>query len=124
MQYLHLVPYVVAGLNAIPSLIVPNFALQEVLPPIQNENGDVSEWAQKSSKCFRKVDACTSFYVAKQLFCQHLEQTHSLQMHTKKSRCPFIYYGGLEQQDHGSMNVRILNNLHAKKKWNEKKALD
>jgi hypothetical protein len=52
MQYLHLVPYVVVGPNEIPSLIVPDLALQEVPPPIQDENEDVSEWAQKGSKCF------------------------------------------------------------------------
>ncbi len=69
MQYPHLVPYVVVGPNVIPSLIVLNLALQEVPPPIQDENGDVSEWAQKGSKCFCKVDACTSSYVAKWLFC-------------------------------------------------------
>jgi len=45
MQYLHLVPYVVIGPNAIPSLIIPDFALQKVSPSIQDENGDVSEWA-------------------------------------------------------------------------------
>jgi hypothetical protein len=69
MQFPHLVPYVVAGPNAIPSLIVLDLALQKVSPPIQYENGNVSEWVQKGSKCFCKVDACTNFYVAKWLFC-------------------------------------------------------
>jgi hypothetical protein len=36
---------VAAGPNGIPSLIILNLALQEVSPPIQDENGDVSEWA-------------------------------------------------------------------------------
>ncbi len=124
MQYLHLVPYVVPSPNVIPSLIVPNLALQEVPPPVQDENGDVSEWAQKSSKCFCKVDACTSSNVAKWLFCQHLEKTHSLQMQAKKSRCPSICHGGLGQQYHNSMNVYILGDLHARQKWNEEKTLD
>jgi hypothetical protein len=44
MQYLRFIPYVVAGPNAIPSLIVLDLALQEVSPPIQDENGNVSEW--------------------------------------------------------------------------------
>jgi hypothetical protein len=69
MQYLHLVPYVVAGPNAIPSLIVLDLALQKVSPSIQDENGDVNEWVQKGSKYFYKVDACTSSYVAKWLLC-------------------------------------------------------
>jgi hypothetical protein len=124
VKYPHLVPYVVVGPNAIPSLIVLDFALQEVPPLIQDENGDVSEWAQKGSKCSCKVDACTSFYVAKWLFYQHLEQTHSLRMQAKKSRHPSICPWGPRQQDHSSMNVRILSNSHARQKWNEKKALD
>jgi hypothetical protein len=69
MQYLHLVPYVVVGPNAIPLLIVPDLTLQKVSPSNQDENGDVSEWVQKGSKYFCKVDACTSSYVAKWLFC-------------------------------------------------------
>ncbi len=124
MQYLHLVPHVVAGPNVIPSLIVPDLILQEFSPPIQDENGDVSEWAKNGSKCFCKVDACISFYVAKWLFYQHLEQTHSLHMQAKKSRCPSICPWGPRQQDHGYMKVHILSNLHARQKWNEKKALD
>jgi hypothetical protein len=74
---------VVVGLDAIPSLVVPNFAPQEVLPPIQNEHGDVmedSEWAHKGSRWCCKVDACTSSYVAKWLLRQHLERTHSFRM--------------------------------------------
>jgi len=69
MQYHHLVRYVVVGPNAIPSIIVPNLALQKVPLLIQDDNGNVSEWAQKGSKCFYKVDACTRFSVAKWLFC-------------------------------------------------------
>jgi len=64
VQYLHFFVIVVAGLsvishyircfNAIPSLIVLDLAFQEVLPPIQDENGDVNEWVEKGSKCFAK----------------------------------------------------------------------
>jgi len=45
-------------------------------------------------------------------------------MQAKKSRRPFICHWGPRQQDHSSMNVCILNNPHARQKWNEKKALD
>jgi hypothetical protein len=45
-------------------------------------------------------------------------------MQAKKSRHPFIHHGGLKQQDHDSMNARILNNPHVRQKQNEKKALD
>jgi hypothetical protein len=62
----------------IPSLVAPDLALQKVPPPIQDESGDVSEWARKGSRWFCKVDACTISYVTKWLLRQHLEQTHSL----------------------------------------------
>jgi hypothetical protein len=45
-------------------------------------------------------------------------------MQTKKLEHPFTCHGGLRQQDHDSMNVRILNNSHARQKKNEKKALN
>jgi len=70
MQYPHLVSCVVVGPNAIPSLLVPDLTLQEVFLPIQDDHGDAmedSEWAHKGSKSCCKVDACTSFYVAKWL---------------------------------------------------------
>ncbi len=76
MQYPHIVSCVVASPDATPSLVVPNFAPQEVPLPIQNEHGDAmedSEWAHKGSGWFCKVDACTSSYVTKWLFYQHLE---------------------------------------------------
>jgi hypothetical protein len=50
VQYPHLVLCVVASPNAIFSSIVPNFALQKVPPPVQDEHGDVVEdsgWAHK-----------------------------------------------------------------------------
>jgi hypothetical protein len=78
VQYSNLVPCVVVGPNVIPSLVVPNLAPQEVPPPIQDGSGDVTEWVRKGSRWFCKVDACTSSYVAKWLFHQHLEQTYSL----------------------------------------------
>ncbi len=56
------------------------------------------------------------------MLCQHSEQTQSLQMQAKRSWCPFIRPGGPRQQDHGSMNIHILNNPHVRQKQNEKKA--
>ncbi len=67
----------------------------KVPSPIQNESGDVSEWAHKNSRWFCKVDACTSSYAAKWLLCQHLEQTHSFRMQAEKSRHPSTHPGGL-----------------------------
>jgi hypothetical protein len=54
----------VARPNAIPSSIVPDFAPQNVPPPIQDEHGNAmedSKWVHKGSKCCHKVDACTIF---------------------------------------------------------------
>jgi hypothetical protein len=45
-------------------------------------------------------------------------------MQTRKLGHPFTCHGGLRQQDHDSMNVRILNNSHARQKQNEKNALN
>ncbi len=45
-------------------------------------------------------------------------------MQAKKSGCPSIHLRELKQQEHSSMNVRILSNSHARQKHNEKKALD
>ncbi len=68
MQYPHLVTYVATSPNAIHSLVVPNLALQEVPPLIQDEHGDAmedNEWAHEGSKWSCKVVACISSYVAK-----------------------------------------------------------
>jgi hypothetical protein len=67
---------VVVGLNAIPSLIIPNLAPQKVPFPIQNEHGDAmedSEWVYKGLRWCCKMDACIVSYAPKWLFCQHLE---------------------------------------------------
>jgi hypothetical protein len=45
-------------------------------------------------------------------------------MQVGKSWHPSTHPRGPNQQDHGSTNVRILNNLHVRQKQNEKKALD
>jgi hypothetical protein len=41
-----------------------------------------------------------------------------------KFGCPFTCVGGLGQQNHHVMNIQILNNPHARQKWNEKKVID
>jgi len=45
-------------------------------------------------------------------------------MQARKSRHPFTHPKGLKQQDHSPTNAHILIDLHARQKWNEKKALD
>ncbi len=113
--------------NAIPSSIIPNLAPHELHLPIQDEHGDAmenNEWAHEGSKWCYKVDACTRSYVAEWLLYKHLEQTHSLWMQIGRLRHPSTRPWGPRQQDHGSMNARILNNLHARQKQNQKKAID
>ncbi len=125
MQYYsHLVTCVVVGPNVILSLVVLDPARQEVFLWIQYEHGDVmdeNEWVHEGSKWYCKVDACTYSYTAKWLFCKHLERTHSIRMQTGRLGCPFSYPRGPKQQDHGSLNARILSNPHVRQKWNEKR---
>jgi hypothetical protein len=45
-------------------------------------------------------------------------------MEVSKFGHPSTHVRGPRQQNHHAMNVRILNNLHAKQKQNDKKALD
>ncbi len=119
MQCPHLVTCVVVSPYAIPSSIVLDFAPQEIFPPIHDEHGDAMEdsgWAHKGSRWCCKVDACISSCAVKWLFYQHLERTHFLQMQAKRSRHPSTHLGGVRQQDQGSMNARILNNLHGREK--------
>jgi hypothetical protein len=76
VQYSHLVTCVVVGPNAILSSILPNLACQELFLSIQDEHEDVmddNEWVNEGSKWCCKVDTCTCSYVAKWLFCKHLE---------------------------------------------------
>jgi hypothetical protein len=118
---------VVVGLNAIPSLVVLDTAPQKVPPLIQNEHKDAmedNEWAHEGSKWCCKVDACISSYVAKWLIRKHLSEHTHFKYKMGNQGCPSIRPRGLRQKDHESMNACILNNPHARQKWNEKKAFD
>jgi hypothetical protein len=57
-------------------------------------------------------------------FIKHLDQTHGIHMQLGISRHTSTHFGGHKQQDHTSIKVCILNNLHAKQKWNEKNTFD
>jgi hypothetical protein len=75
---------------------------------MQDEHGDAmekNEWVHEGSRRCCKVNACTSSYASKWLFCKHLDQTHGL--HTQLSRFgrPSTRPRGLKQQTHTSMNV-------------------
>jgi len=45
-------------------------------------------------------------------------------MEVGKFGCPSTHLGGPRQQNHHAMNARILNNPHARQKWNETKVLN
>jgi hypothetical protein len=45
-------------------------------------------------------------------------------MEVSKSNYPSTHVGGLRQQNHHVMNIRILSNPHARQKRNEKKAFN
>ncbi len=108
-------------INSIPNL---DLASQEFPPPMQDEHGDVmeeNEWVHEGSRGCCKVNACTSFYVAKCLFHRHLDQTHGLQMQLGDLSIHLFVLGVLGDK---TTLLWMLNNPHAKQKWNEKKAID
>jgi hypothetical protein len=93
--------------------IPPNHAMKNV------------NWVHEGSRWVCNINGCTDSYAAKWLFCCHLDNKHKLHLEVGKYGCPFFRPKEPRQQDHGSMNVRILRNLHARQKKNENnKALD
>jgi hypothetical protein len=70
------------------------------------------------------VNACTRFYAPKWLFRKNLNQTHGFQIQLSRYRRLSIRPKSPRQQNHTLMNVRILNNSHARQKWNERNAFD
>ncbi len=100
---------------------------QEVPSLMQDEHGDVmedNEWIHESSRKCCKVNAYSNSYATKVMFRRHLDQTHGLQKQLSRSKHPSTNPRGFKRQDHTSMNVYILNNPHARQKWNEKKVFD
>ncbi len=81
-------------------------------------------WVHKGSRWKCKINGCTNTYVAKWLFCQHLDNKHGLHMEVGKSGRPSTRVGGPKQQNHHAMNAQVLSNPHARQKRNEKKAFD
>ncbi len=85
MQYpLHFVKMVGCNTFIMLTLNLLNFLLdlvpnpdpmsQKVHPPMQDEHGDAMEefeWVHEGLKRCYKMNACTSSYVAKWLFCKH-----------------------------------------------------
>ncbi len=52
-----------------------------------------------------------------------MDNKYEFHIEVSKYGCPSTHVGGPRQQNHYAMNIRILNNPHAKQQWNEKKAL-
>jgi hypothetical protein len=87
----------------VDSVLNPDLAPQEVPPPMQDAHVDAMKengWVHEGSKRCCKV------------------------MQLGRYGHPSTHPRRLRQQDHTSMNVCILNNMHARQKWNEKKAFD
>jgi hypothetical protein len=104
-----------------------NRTLQKLPLPMQDEHRNAmeeNEWVHESSKRCCKVNACTSSYATKRLFCKHLDQTHGLHMQLGRFGHPSIRPRGFKQQNHISMILWFLSNPHAKQKCNEKKVFD
>ncbi len=92
------------------------------VPP--NHAMEDADWVHEGSKWKCKINGCTNTYAVKWLLCQHLDNKHRLCMEVGKFGRPFTCVRGPRQQNHHVMNIRILNNPHARQKWNEKKVLD
>jgi len=88
--------------------IPPNHVMEDV------------EWVHEGSRWVCKINGCTDSYAAKWLLHRHLDNKHGLHLEVGKFGCPSIHLGGPKQQDHGSMNVHILNNPLAMLKHNKK----
>ncbi len=106
----------------IGALVASNESDQVEIPP--NHAMEDANWVHKRSKWKCKINGCTNTYAAKWLLRQHLDNKHELRIELGKSGHPSTHVGGPRQQNHHAMNARILSNLHAKQKWNEKKALN
>jgi hypothetical protein len=104
------------------ALVASHESDQIQIPP--NHAMEDANWVLERSRWKCKINGCTDTYAAKWLLCQHLDNKHRLHMEVGKFGHPYICVGGPRQQNHHAMNARILNNPHAKQKWNEKKALD
>jgi hypothetical protein len=87
---------------------------QVEVPP--NHAMEDADWVHKGSRWKCKINGCIDAYVAKWLFCRHLDNKHGLHMEVGKSGHPSTHVGGLRQQNHHAMNARILSNPHAKQK--------
>jgi hypothetical protein len=92
--------------------IPPNHAMEDV------------NWVHERSRWVCKINGCIDSYTAKWLLHCHLDNKHGLHLEEGKFGCPSTCFGGPRQQYHGSMNVCILNNPHARQKLNEKKTLN
>jgi len=106
----------------IGALVASHESDQVEVPP--NHAMEDANWVHEGSKWKCKINGCTDAYVVKWLFHQHLDNKHGLRMEVGKSGRPSTRVGGPRQQNHHAMNTQILNNPHARQKWNEKKAFD
>jgi hypothetical protein len=104
------------------ALVVSHESDQVEVP--SNHAMEYADWVHEGSKWKCKINGCTNAYAAKWLFRQHLDNKHGPRMELGKYGRPFTRVGGPRQQNHHAMNARILSNLHARQKQNEKKALD
>jgi len=95
---------------------------QVEVPP--NHAMEDADWVHEGSKWKCKINGCTNTYATKWLLCQHLDNKHGFHMELSKYGRPSTHVGGPRQQNHHVMNARILSNLHARQKRNEKKALN
>jgi hypothetical protein len=91
---------------------------------LANHAMEDANWVHEGLRLKCKINGCIDAYATRWLLHQHLDNKHGLRMEVSKYGHPSTCIGGPRQQNHHAMNDRILNNPHARQKWNEKKALD
>jgi hypothetical protein len=79
------------------------------------------EWSKVGSKWKCKVGTYTVAYYAKWLLTKHLKEVHGLVAEKAKPGRPSTSAGGPRHQDHAKMNVCILGNAMAMRRWNDQK---
>ncbi len=104
------------------ALVASHESDQVKIPP--NHAMEDADWVHEGSRWKCKINGCTNTYAAKWLLCQHLDNKYGLHMQVGKFFRPSTRVGGPRQQNHHAMNARILNNPHARQKWNENKVLN
>jgi hypothetical protein len=101
--------------------------------PWRNANGPIGlcniamegvDWKLLVGRYICKFGECRKFFVAKRLFCKHVDKDHFFIMATSRFSCLLTCKEDPTCLDHIIMNACILGNPYKCHKWNEAKSVD